>query len=165
MADFFQQLLFLSIPELARAVTESIYIAIGLFSVFLLLLVLSRRQTKKRQMAHKAWLKLKADHYQRFHELSANYDKLVSDFDYLTHKNRQKMPECLETTMLAQLRDRQEEINLIVDSLKHARYPADQELFNFGFFSPNRYVANIEKVIKTSRDFLDAHYSLEDAID
>lgn len=165
MADFFQQLLILSIPELAKALVDSIYIAISLFSVFLILLVIARRQKQKQKTEHKAWLKQKADHYQRFHELSQNYEKLVSDFDYLTHKARKNSPECLETTMLIQLRDRQEELNLIVDTLKHAKYPADQELFNIGFFSENRYVANIEKAVKTSREFLSNHYSLEDAID
>ena len=165
MADFFQQLLLLSIPDLARTLLNSITIAIAVFSVFLLLLILSRRQTQKRKLDHKTWLKLKADHYQRFHELSVDFEKLASDFDYLTHKARQKTPDCLESSLLIQLKDKQEELNHIVETLQHAKYPVDKELYSVGYFSPNRYVANIEKTIKTSREYLNNHYRLEDAID
>ena len=165
MSDFFQQFLILSIPELSKALLDSIYIAISVFSVFLLLLIVSRHQNKKRKIEHKSWLKLKADYYQRFHELNFEFEKMVSDFAYLTHKTRENTPDCLESTLLLQLKDKQEELGSIVERLKQAKYPADQDLFNVGFFSANRYISNVEKLIKTSLEFLNHHYRLEDAID
>jgi len=165
MTDFFQQFLLLALPELARAFLDSLYIGTAVVSVFMLVFLLSGRQAKIRNTDKKAWVKLKADHYQRFHHTANEFDKVVSDFEYLTLKLSKNKSQSLESVMLQQLKDKKEEIQLIVDNLKHAKYDSNKDLFSQGYFSANRYISHVETVIKSTREYLDQHYNLEDTID
>lgn len=164
MNEFLEQFLLQSIPELARAFVNSLYVGIIVLSFLILAITIASRQRKKRDIEKTTWVKLKADHYQRFHQIAIDFEKLVSDFEYLTSKFRQENSDSLESTMLRQLKDKQEEIASIVDTLKRARFSKDKELFNHGYFNSHRYISHVEKVIKSTTEYLEQHFQLENVI-
>lgn len=143
---------------------DSLYIGIFVLSLLIIAITIASRQRKKREIEKGTWVKLKADHYQRFHQIAIDFEKLVSDFEYLTLKFRQENADSLESILLQQLKDKQEEIALIVNTLKQARFSKDKELFTHGYFNSHRYIAHVERVIESTREYLEQHFQLENAI-
>ncbi len=167
MSDIFEQFVQLDAPELTRVFIDSLYIGLLVLTVLLLMLTItSRRQQEKNKHENekKEWVKIKADHYERFSQITDEFEKLIFDFEYLTRNIRSEKPDTIESLMLLQFKDKLDELTKIVDAVKNSQFPNDRELFNQNFSSTMRYISHVEKVTKITREYIDTHFEFEESI-